>query len=269
MGLFNWLFRKKERQIKLGIALGSGGAKGFAELGALQALAENGITFDIVGGTSIGSIVGAFYADGYSPIDIVEMLKRIRPKEIKTGICIGMDMSRLESVIDRELGHKNIEELKKPFVCIATDMEKGDAKAFYDGKTATRLCASSSMQPYFKPVEIDGVKYVDGAYANSIPADKVREMGADYVVGVDLRTPQSKPSLLSRFIPSYKSDVAEPWAIGYANCDIMIHPDLTGYTSTSFAGAIPMYELGYAKAMQLIPTIKSDIEKLKTKKKRK
>ena len=104
MGFFSWLFRKKQKNIKLGIALGSGGAKGFAELGVLQALAENGIKFDIVGGTSIGSIVGAFYADDYSPTDIVEMLKRIRPKEIISGLGIGMDMSALESVIDRELG---------------------------------------------------------------------------------------------------------------------------------------------------------------------
>ena len=152
-------------------------------------------------------------------------------------------------------------------MCIATDMGRGSEKAFYEGKTATRLCASSSMQPYFKPVEIDGVKYVDGAYVNSIPADKVRQMGADYVVGVDLRTPQGKPSFLSRFIPSYKSDVEEPWAVGYANCDVMIHPDLTGYTSMSFAGAMPMFELGYAKAMELIPTIKKDIAKLKASKK--
>ena len=65
MGFFAWLFRKrKPREIKIGLALGSGGAKGFAELGALKAFEENGVRFDMVAGASIGSIIGAFYADG-------------------------------------------------------------------------------------------------------------------------------------------------------------------------------------------------------------
>ena len=77
MGLFSWFknftFIKKPRKIKLGLALGSGGAKGFAELGAIKAFEENGIEFDVIAGTSIGSIIGAFYANGYTSSDIVEM----------------------------------------------------------------------------------------------------------------------------------------------------------------------------------------------------
>ena len=76
MGFFSWLFRIKPKKLKIGLALGSGGAKGFAELGALKAFEEAGIEFDMISGTSIGSIIGAFYADGYSVTDINEMLKR-------------------------------------------------------------------------------------------------------------------------------------------------------------------------------------------------
>ena len=84
MSFFSWLFRRnKPKKIKIGLALGSGGAKGFAHIGALKAFEENGIEFDVVAGASIGSIVGAFYSAGYSATDIIEMLKRVDFGEIK------------------------------------------------------------------------------------------------------------------------------------------------------------------------------------------
>jgi NTE family protein len=99
MNFFKWLFslrpKKKEKKITLGLALGSGGAKGFAELGALKAFEENGIEFNVVAGTSIGSIVGAFYANGYSSTDIYEMLERVDFSEIKNLFMIKMDTSGL------------------------------------------------------------------------------------------------------------------------------------------------------------------------------
>ena len=84
MGFFDFFkFRKKPKEIKIGLALGSGGAKGFAELGAIKALEENGIKFDYISGASIGSIIGAFLANEYSATDIVELLTRVDFSEIK------------------------------------------------------------------------------------------------------------------------------------------------------------------------------------------
>ena len=115
-----WLFkRKKPQPIKIGLALGSGGAKGFAHLGALKAFEEFGVKFDIIAGTSIGSIVGAFYAEGYSSTDIFEMLKRVDFGEITNLFMLQMDTSGRLNVIDRELGSLDIEEIKKPFKCIS------------------------------------------------------------------------------------------------------------------------------------------------------
>lgn len=264
MGFFSWLFRrKKERQIKIGLALGSGGAKGFAELGALKAFEENGIEFDVIAGTSIGSIIGAFYAQGYTSTDIFEMLKRIDFGEIANLIMIRMDTSGLHSVIDRELGSMNIEDLKKPFVTVATEVETGTEKVFDKGNAAIALCASSSYPPFFKPVVIDGERYVDGAFTNAIPADQVKKMGADYIVGIDLSTPENKTSLLMRIIPTYKTDVENPSAKGYEFSNVMLHPDLTGYTSVSFRSGSAMYDIGYKHALKFIPQIKSDIETLR------
>ncbi len=263
MRFFSFLFRKKPKEIKLGLALGSGGAKGFAELGALKAFEENGIEFNVVAGTSIGSIVGAFYANGYTSTDISELLKRVNLGDIKTKFMLNMDTSGLFGVIDKAIGSLNIEELKKPFRAIATEIESGDAKVFDSGNVALALCASSSYPPFFKPVVIGSERYVDGAFSNSIPANVVRGLGADYVVGIDLSTHDTKPSLLSRIFPTYEGKVKEPWKIGYDNSDVMIHPNLSAYTATSFSQAEAIYDLGYQATIELIPKIKEDIENLK------
>ena len=91
MKFFSWLFRRKPKQIKLGLALGSGGAKGFAEIGALKAFEENGLEFDVIAGTSIGSIIGAFYADGYTSTDINELIKNIDLGDVTNLFMIKMD----------------------------------------------------------------------------------------------------------------------------------------------------------------------------------
>jgi NTE family protein len=266
MGFFSWLVRrKKPKALKLGIALGSGGAKGYAELGALKAFEENGIEFDCIAGTSIGSIIGAFYAAGYTCTDIFEMLKRIDFGEIKNLFMMNMDTSGLFSVIDREIGSLNIEELKKPFKCVATEIESGDEFVFDSGSVAKALCASSCMPPFFKPVVIGDKRFVDGAYSNSIPADLVRGMGADFVVGIDLSTRDAKPNPLLKLFPTYKGKVEEPWKKGYENSDIMLHPDLSDYTSVSFFKGSEMFDIGYSLAIEKMPEIKKAIEELKTK----
>ena len=155
MWFFSWLFRRsKPKQIKIGLALGSGGAKGFAHLGALKAFEEFNIKFDVISGTSIGSIIGAFYAEGYSSTDIWEMLKRVDFGEITNLFMLQMDSSGLFNVIDREIGSLNIEELKKPFMCVATELETGEEHVFRTGSVAQALCASSCIPPFFKPVVV-------------------------------------------------------------------------------------------------------------------
>lgn len=270
MGLIKWLLAfRKPKKIKLGLALGSGGAKGFAELGALKAFEEHGIEFSFIGGTSIGSIVGAFYADGYSATDITQMLKGINLFEVMGGIPFGMDGLGFKKVVEREIGEKQIQELKKPFICVATRASDGAEMLFNSGNVAERLCASSSFPPFFKSVIIDGESYIDGAFSNSIPADHVKALGADYVVGIDLSERESKGGLMSKLMPSYKLGAKEPWEKGYANCNVMIRPDLSGYKATSFSKAEEMFDIGYNHANSVIPQILEDIKNFKYKKKRK
>ena len=146
-------------------------------------------------------------------------------------------------------------------MAVATVLESGDEHVFDKGNVASALCASSSIPPFFKPVIIDGARYVDGAFSNSIPADLVKKMGADYVVGIDLSTRDAEPSLLSKLFPSYKSKVEEPWAKGYQFSDVMLHPDLSQYSAVSFSDGNEMYEIGYKHALAFIPKIKEDLDR--------
>lgn len=263
MGFFSWLFKKQPKKLCLGIALGSGGAKGFAHLGALRAFEENGIEFDVIAGTSIGSIVGAFYANGYSSTDIFELLRRLDFRDFKDILLSPMEANGLYGLIEKELGSSEFEQLKKPFKAVATHLESGEEKVFDSGSVALALCASSAIPPFFKPVVIGNERFVDGAYSNSVPCDLVKNMGADYVIGIDLRTAVSKQGLLSKIFPTYKGKIEKPWEKGYQYGDIVLNPDLNGYDSTAFSKGAEMYEIGYKCIIDNIDKIKKDIAKLK------
>ena len=267
-GKFKGLFKRKPAPaFKLGLALGSGGAKGYAELGALYCFEQHGIEFDVIAGTSIGSVIGAFYAAGYSATDCAELLKSVNASEIKNLFMIKMDTLGLFNVIDRTIGSLNIEELKKPFRAVATELNTGKEHVFKNGNVAKALCASSSYPPFFKPVNIDGVKYIDGAFANSVPADQVKEMGADFIVGIDLSShTKSSGGLLSLIFPEFKGGVDEPYKKGYDNADVMLSPNLTAYKSVSFSAGHEMFDIGYAEALKHMPEIKTKIIAAKIKK---
>ncbi len=261
--LLRRIFGRKKPKIKVGLALGSGGAKGFAELGAIKVLEEHGIEFDVVCGTSIGSIIGAFIADGFTSDEIYDRLLKVDAKEVASKILINMDTAGLKKVIDRNIGSKKIEELKKPFAAAVTDMENNSSKIMYSGDVATVLCASASFPPYFKPVVIDGVKYIDGAFFNSVPADVCRELGADYVVGIDLSNHKTKKGFLDIILPTFKGGVSEPWQKGYENSDVMIWPDLGDYSGVSFSASKIMYEAGRTAAENVVDKIKQGIDFLR------
>ncbi len=245
MKFFSFLFKKKKPVI--GLCLGSGGAKGFAHLGALKAFEDLGVSFDVVGGASIGSIIGAFYADGYSVTDINGLISSLNIKEMLTGLPINMDMSGIKINIDRAIGHKNIEELKKPFVCVATDVDTYNEVVFKNGNVGTACSASSCFLPYFKPVvDTEGRRLIDGAYVNSIPADKVKELGADYIISVDLSAFSSGDLRLNPFT----GEAINPSKQGYDYSTVMITPNLKNFKPTNISARYEMYELGYNAVME-------------------
>lgn len=177
--------------MKIGIALGGGGAKGFAHIGVLRALGEAGIDFDVVAGTSIGALVGAVYASGKLP-ELERISRRYGVKDLpfllgptwpRKGLFSGNYIERLLNDI---VHVENIEDLGKPFAALAVDLNKAEVVTFTRGNLYRAVHASMSIPGLFKPV-IDGDKIlVDGGVLEPVPVNALRRLGAGVVVVVDL-----------------------------------------------------------------------------------
>lgn len=178
----------KQRR-KLGLALGGGAARGLAHLGVLKALDEAGIRADYISGTSAGSIVGSLYAGGYSweaiadaqrALDWADFVKPVFPK---MGL---VRATRLEERLDEMLGDRTMEDLDIPFRAVSVDLVSSRQHVIDSGSVARAVRASCSIPGIFEPV-IDGDRVlVDGGVLNDVPADVAFDMGADYVIAVDL-----------------------------------------------------------------------------------
>ena len=252
------VFRRKKKL--LGAALGSGGAKGLAHLGILQAFEENGVRFDVLAGTSAGSIAGSLYAKGYSPADIAELLARVDYKQTVLSLLLERSAQPLHRLLDGVLGECTFAELEKPFAAVATDTADGGEIVLREGNVARAVLASSAMPPFFKPVRIDGRDLADGAFANAVPGDVARSLGADFVIGVTLSPAEGYREV------AYQTASGRQIALrqeGIASCDILLEPDLSAYSATSVLDTNEIFDIGYACAKERMPEI---LERLREKK---
>ncbi len=182
---------KHRKRMRLGIALGSGSARGWAHIGVLRALHEMGISPDIVVGTSAGALVGGSYVSGQldaletwarsiGKLDVVRMMD-IAPA--RGGVISG---SRLFDAFRRIARDVEIEELPKAFTAVATDFETGREIWLQDGSLHDAVRASISVPGLFSPFSYDGAWLVDGGLVNPVPISVCRALGADQVIGVNL-----------------------------------------------------------------------------------
>lgn len=177
--------------MKIGVALGGGGAKGFAHIGILEAIKEEGIQIDIFCGTSIGALIGATYCAGkerklikkISDIELFNILSLLSPTVAKDGFFSGKGIIKLISEV---IHHRNIEELPKPFAAISVDLIKSEKVVFDSGPLETALRASSSIPLIFNPVKINDQVLVDGALIDPVPVSTAHALGADFVIAIDL-----------------------------------------------------------------------------------
>jgi len=197
---------------RVGLALGSGGARGWAHLGVLQALREKGIHVDVVAGTSMGSVVGAFLAAGREDAlrELAENLdwNRLRPLlwEISLSRSGLTDGKRLLEETQRLLGIKEFRELDLPFHAVATDLNTGGEVVLSSGNLLQALRASISIPGLFSPVWVGKRWLVDGGLVNPVPVSVARAMGAQMVIAVDVSqgiAPEEAP-------PVHKAKESEP-----------------------------------------------------------
>ena len=251
---------KVKKQKKLGLALGSGGVKGLAHIGALRAFEEEGIHFDVVAGTSIGAIVGAMYACGYSSSGMLEYIKHLHLEDPLTLIKMKLTGVTPEKLLDQAFGGRDIEELNLPFCAVAVDILTGEEVDITNGAVATAVLASSAIPPLFKPIQMGDNRLIDGAFRNSVPANIVKNMGADCVIGISLGEEHPTNDLIKVSLDELYKDNGVPLCDRLTACkiasDFLLTPSLSAYKSTAITKMDEIYEIGYECAKRVMPEIK-------------
>ncbi|MEO1254448.1 MAG: patatin-like phospholipase family protein [Bacteroidota bacterium] len=166
-----------KKKYNLGIALGGGGARGFAHLGVLQALKEKDIKPDIISGVSAGAIVGAFIADGKQPREVLEIMKKYnfsgmaRLTRMKNGL---LSLSKMKSSLDKHIQTKKIQNLDLPLIITVSNMLEGNVEYISKGPLSKLVQASASIPILFKPVEYKGSLYNDGGIFDNLPVKPLK-----------------------------------------------------------------------------------------------
>lgn len=183
--LDKFLFTRK----KVGLALSGGVARGFAHVGVLNVLRRNKIPVDYLAATSSGAIVGAFFAAGLDPHYMEEICRNIawgHVFKISFGVFSPNSGVELERIISDYLGKKEFKDLNIPYAVVAQDIKSAEEIILNTGKVARAVRASATFPGIFKPIEIEGRALMDGGIVNNLPAGVVKEMGASFVIGVDV-----------------------------------------------------------------------------------
>jgi len=243
---------------KIGIALSGGGSRGVAHIGILKALNEYGIYPDVISGCSAGAIVGAFYADGYTPDEMREFIigKGIfdiaRLTLPKKGL---MRMTGLEKVLTDYLTAKTFEELKMPLFINTTELNRGKSVYFHSGTIIDKIIASSSIPVLFEPVILNGYTYVDGGVFDILPVKPLLDL-CDYIIGsyVNPRREYNNyggiPKIVERtFFLGVEANMKD----NVEKCQLYIQPTkLMNFGAFQVSKAEEMFEIGYEYAKKLL-----------------
>ncbi len=280
---------------RVGLVLSGGGAKGFAHLGVIKVLVEEGIPIDYIGGTSMGSIVGGLLASGMPVDSIIKVVENqdwsyvlsddIRREDLSItekkerdqfilslplskkgirlpeGIIRGQHVENLFHMLNAPVYNiTDFYKLPLPYLCVALDIDHNKEKVFHSGDISDAMRASMSIPTAFEPMVIDGTRYVDGGLVDNFPVQHVIDMGADIIIGVDVghskSTSEKKKDMLS---------VMEDAVFYYSTIvrqenlkkvNIYINPDLHGLGVSSFNDADSLIKYGEVAAREALPQIR-------------
>jgi NTE family protein len=249
---------KDKKSYKLGLALSGGGARGFAHLGAIKALNEAGIYPDIIAGVSAGSIVGALYADGYTPDDIIKILSErtflnyVKFNLLKDGL---MKLTGLQATLELKLSAKTFDELKIPLIIVASDLNEGKPVYFKSGSLIDKVLASSSIPILFPPVLIENHSFVDGGLFENLPVSPLRNI-CDFVIGININPPIKQENFKS-FIQIaervFHLSVLTNMLNSFELCDMLVAPTkLNGYGLLDISKGKEIFKIGYNETKSML-----------------
>ncbi|MDO9274163.1 MAG: patatin-like phospholipase family protein [Lutibacter sp.] len=263
----------EKEDVKVGLVLSGGGAKGFAHVAVLRVLEEAGVRIDYIGGTSMGAIVGGLYASGYSANQLDSIIKttdfnkiltddlprkskpfyekengekyiltipiKNRKLGMPTALSNGQSVLNLLTSLTQHVNSiSDFRELPIPFVCIATNLETGKQQILNKGFLPEAILASGAFPTLLAPVEIDGKLLTDGGITNNFPVDEVKAMGADVIIGVDIQSGLQDKEELNSAVKILNQIVGfqmyKSMEHKYHSIDLVIKPKLELFNVVSF-----------------------------------
>jgi NTE family protein len=266
------------RKKKIGLALSGGAARGIAHIGVLRVLREEGIPINVMAGTSAGAAIGAVYASGQDidrmaayalDADWKRMAPLIDPSFPKTGFIKGRKITSLLSGFVG--GNIRFSDLKIPFACVATDIDTGEEVVIKSGLVLEALRASISIPGIFTVVKREGRHLVDGGLTTPVPVNVVRQMGADFIIAVNVNPEFSnrmgkgsqkrikahkEPNIFQIMMQSIYITTNAVAHHSLENADIVIEPDLSNIGAGDFQKAGELISQGEQAARAAIPEIK-------------
>ena len=255
----------ERREVRLGLALGGGAARGFAHVGVIQVLEEAGLRPSHVVGTSAGSLVAALYASGKTPVELVRVAESMQEAEITDWMLPILNRGALRGealakYVNTQVGGKTLEQMQIPLGIVATDLGSGQAITFRRGNTGAAVRASSAVPAVFQPVRLGDREYVDGGLVSPVPVRQVREMGANLVIAVDISSdPEGNPYgdtfqiLMQTFAIMGKSINT----LALKEADVVIRPALSGVKSADFSARLRAIEAGRVAMRAALPALKA------------
>ncbi len=234
----------------IGLVLGAGGSRGFAQVGVLKALEAAGIEADVIVGVSSGAIVAALHAGGMRAAALEAAALAVEDSDLLDFTLFGpgyIEGGRLQDYINATLRGRPIEALQKPFAVVAAERTTSRMTIFTRGNTGVAVRASASVPKLFWPVKIKGTEYVDGGVASRVPASVARDMGADIVIAVDV---------------SWRSSVDAQKA------DIVIRPEAVRTRITDFSQKIANLAAGEEAAREAVPQVRELLARVTAEKSR-
>ena len=257
-----------KRLPRVGLALGGGAARGFAHVGVIQVLEQNGIRPDLVVGTSAGALVGALYASGKDAAELLRAAESMDEAALtdwtlpfgQRGVLRGQAVARYVSA---QVQGRPIEALPLPLGVVATDLATGEGILFRRGDTATAVRASSAVPGVFQPVEIAGREYVDGGLVAPVPVQYARQMGAELVIAVDISSApqgQSTTDVLRVMLQTFAIMGQTINRHELKGAQVVVRPSLTGVGGAAFSERQRAIAAGRAAMQEALPRLRQQLD---------
>jgi NTE family protein len=248
---------------KLALVLGAGSARGFAHIGIIKALDAAGIHPDLIVGASAGSVIGVFYAAGYTGLQMEDVAMKVRDADVidaaantKRGLVGG---EALQKLINNFVKDKPLEALKTPFIAMATNLKTGDPVQLRVGDAGLAVRASSSMPGVFLPTMIGGMELVDGAISSPLPVSVARNMGAETIVAIDVgAAPQNAHAagIYEIVMQSFEIMGQSISKLEGQKADVLIKPNVGGFSGSDFSNRSQLIAAGFAAGQRAVEQIK-------------